>query len=227
MKISIIIPTLNEANTIGRLIKHLTTNLTGTYEILVVDGGSTDQTIEICSELNVSVINSEPSRAIQQNAGAKAANYSYLYFVHADTLPPDSIESDLRECIAKDCVAACYRSKYESKSLLLKVNEFFTRFYWLVCRGGDQSLLIKKEAFFKHGGFDEKFVIMEEYPLIEKLMKSKNLTIIPKGMLISTRKYRDRSWFKVSRANYRAFKLYKKGVDSILIRRVYEQSLKN
>ena len=227
MEISIIIPTLNEAEHIGRLLEHLLSNFTETYEIIVVDGGSSDDTIQICEEHNATVLHSSPSRAIQQNLGAKAAKYPYLYFVHADTLPPDTIQEDLRECIDNGCLAACYRSKYESKSPLLKVNAFFTRFYWLVCRGGDQSLLVKKEVFFANDGFDETFVIMEEYPMIEKLMKTKSLTIIPKGMLISTRKYCDRSWFKVSRANYRAFKLYKKGVDSKMIRKVYKNSLNN
>lgn len=225
MEISIIIPTLNEATYIGRLIQHLLSNFTETYEIIIVDGGSTDGTIEICEKLNVTILNSEPSRAIQQNTGAKAAKYNYLYFIHADTLPPDTIQEDLKACMDNGCLAACYRSKYESKSLLLKMNEFFTRFYWLVSRGGDQSLLIQKEVFFEYNGFDESYVIMEEYPLIEKLMKRKKLTIIPKGMLISTRKYCDRSWFKVSRANYRAFKLYKSGADSKIIRQVYKESL--
>ena len=226
MEISIIIPTLNEAQSIGRLIRHLLSNITETYEIIVVDGGSTDDTIEICKKLNATIIHSDRSRSIQQNAGAKMAKYDYLYFVHADTLPPDSIQEDLRACIENGCLAACYRSKYESKSPLLKVNAFFTRFYWLVSRGGDQSLLVKKEVFFENGGFDEKSVIMEEYPFLEKLMKTNSLTIIPKGILISTRKYENRSWFKVSRANYRAFKLFKKGADSEVIRQVYKDSLK-
>ena len=227
MEISIIIPTLNEGAHIGRLIERLLSNITETCEIIVVDGGSTDNTIEICEENNATILHSSPSRAIQQNLGARAAKYSYLYFVHADTLPPVTIQEDLKACIDNGCLAACYRSKYESKSPLLKVNAFFTRFYWLVSRGGDQSLLVKKEVFFANDGFDETFVIMEEYPLIEKLMKLKNLTIIPKGMLISTRKYNNRSWFKVSRANYRAFKLYKKGADPKRIRKVYKDSLKN
>ncbi len=225
MEISIIIPTLNESEYIGRLIDHILSNLTITFEIIVVDGGSSDATISICEERNAKVLSSKPSRAIQQNVGAEHAQYDYLYFVHADTLPPDSLEEDLVKCIEDDIVAACYRSTYENASLLLRVNAFFTRFYWLVARGGDQSLLIKKQAFFEHGKFDESYVIMEEYPLIEKLMENKELKILPKGMLISTRKYDDRSWLKVSRANYKAFRLFKKNVDSKIIKQVYKDAL--
>jgi len=225
LEVSIIIPALNESEYIGRLLDHLLANLTITHEIIVVDGGSKDDTVEICEQRGVQVLKSQASRAIQQNTGAQNAKYDYLYFVHADTLPPENFEKDLVECMENEYVAACYRSKYESKSWLLKVNAFFTRFYWLVARGGDQSLLIQKEVFFNEGLFDESYVIMEEYPLIKRLMDDKRLRIIPRAMLISTRKYNNRSWLTVSRSNYKAFKLFKKNVDSTIIRKVYEETL--
>lgn len=225
MEVSIVIPTLNESESIGRLLDRLLSNLTITFEIIVVDGGSTDQTLEICKDRNVTVLHCACSRALQQNVGANHAQYDYLYFLHADTLPPDGFEDDLVSCIQKKTVAACYRSKFDSPSLLLRVNAFFTRFYWLVARGGDQSLLIRKQRFFDLGMFDEHFVIMEEYPLIEQLMKTKELEILPKAMLISTRKYDNRSWLRVSRANYRAFRLFRKNVDPKIIKKVYKESL--
>jgi len=225
LEISIIIPTLNESECIGRLIDRLLSNLSITFEIIVVDGGSTDDTITICQQRGVTVLESKPSRAIQQNVGAANAQYDYLYFLHADTLPPSSLQTDLAQCIEQGVIAACYRSAYETNSLILRVNAFFTRFYWLVARGGDQSLLIQKKAFFELGKFDETYVIMEEYPLLEQLMKKKQLTILPKSILISTRKYDNRSWLKVSRANYKAFRLFRKNVDSRTIKRVYKEAL--
>lgn len=225
MEISIIIPTLNESEYVGRLIDCLLSNLTITFEIIIVDGGSTDDTIAICQQRGVTVVESKPSRAIQQNLGAAHAQYEYLYFLHADTLPPSSLQADLTQCMKQGIIAACYRSAYETKSLILRVNAFFTRFHWLVARGGDQSLLIQKKAFFELGKFDETYVIMEEYPLIEQLMKKRQLTILPKSILISTRKYDNRSWFKVSRANYKAFRLFRKNVDSKTIKQVYKDAL--
>ncbi len=225
MKVSIIIPVLNEASTIRQLVNHFLTNLDETFEIIVVDGGSSDQTIEICNQLPIQLLTSKPSRAIQQNTGAKAAKYEHLYFVHSDTLPPKSVEKDLKKCIDNNIEAACYRSSFDTSSVLMKVNAFFTRFNFLVCRGGDQSLLINKKTFFDLGGFDESLAIMEEYPLIQKLMDEKKLHIIPKAITISARKYENRSWLKVNKANYNAFKLYRAGTDSKIIQKTYLEAL--
>ena len=75
------------------------------------------------------------------------------------------------------------------------------------------------------GMYNKEMVVMEEYPLIEKLMKTKQLAVINKPILICTRKYTGRSWLRVSRANYSAFKLYQKGVKSEVIKARYLEIL--
>ena len=225
MNLSIIIPTLNEAQHIGRLIDRLLTNKTNEIEIIVVDGGSGDGTLDIVQSKGISIIKTAPSRAIQMNAGAAAAQYQYLYFVHADTFPPEDYLEDHKIIINGPTKAGCYRSKFMGDHSLLKLNAFFTRFNWLVSRGGDQSLFIEKDYFNELGGFDESMVIMEEYPLIEKIMEQDQLKIIPKTIEISTRKYDYNSWLKVSRANYIAFKMYRKGICSKEIRTRYKSLL--
>lgn len=225
MNITIIIPTLNEAQFIGRLIDRLLTADSNNLEIIVVDGGSEDDTVRIVESRGIKVLYCDCSRAKQMNTGAKAASHDYLYFVHADTLPPEGYLDDWKDMLGKGFDAACYRSEFESRNPMLRLNEFFTRFYWLVARGGDQSLFIKKDVFEDLGMFCEKMEIMEEYPVIEKLMGSKKIGLIPKPILISTRKYDERSWLKVSRANYAAFKLFKKGADSKTIKERYKELL--
>lgn len=221
MNLSIIIPTLNEAQYIRRLIDRLLTNNENVPEIILVDGGSTDGTIDLLPSKRVTVIQTVASRAIQMNAGAKIAKNDYLYFVHADTLPPKGYQQDLKAIMDSPYKAACYRSKYIGNQKILRLNAFFTRFNWLVCRGGDQSLLIDKNYFNELGGYDEQMEIMEEYPLIEKLMADNSLKIIPKHIEIGTRKYDSNSWLKVSRANYKAFKMYRKGCSTKEIKEVY------
>lgn len=226
MNLSIIIPTLNEEEQIERLLKRLFSVSLQNMEVIIVDGGSTDKTLDIASSFPVILKKSKPSRAIQMNTGAKAAQYENLYFVHADTLPPIHYQEDLKNALKKGFPAACYRSKYDTSLAILKLNAFFTRFYWLVARGGDQSLLIKKTLFKELGCFDENMEIMEEYPLIKELMYQKKLYIIPKAILISTRKYDNNSWFRVSRANYIAFSMFKKGIPTQQIKKRYLDILK-
>ncbi len=225
MNISIIIPTLNEAQAIRRLLDQLLTVNTDKTEIIVVDGGSDDDTVNVVKQYGVTVLHCDCSRAKQMNMGAKKAKYDVLYFVHADTLPPASFYEDGKAALENGFEAACYRSKFESKKIMLRLNEFFTQFYWLVSRGGDQSLFIKKTKFNAFGGFDETMVVMEEYPLIKALMQTKQLGLIPKPILISTRKYDNRSWLKVSRANYIAFKMFKRGASSEAIKKRYLELL--
>lgn len=226
MKISIIIPTLNESQLIGRLIERLLTADNEIIEIIVSDGGSSDDTVNIAKSYGATVIQTPKSRAKQMNLGADIAQYDTLYFVHADTLPPIGyLEDGIDSLNNPNIHAACYRSKFDSKNPLFRLNEFFTKLYWLVARGGDQSLFITKKEFNARGGFNESHQIMEEYPLIQQLMEEKKLEIIPKTILISTRKYDNCSWLKVSRANYIAFKLFKKGVPTSDIKVRYKDLL--
>jgi rSAM/selenodomain-associated transferase 2 len=223
--ITIIIPTLNDAHYLERLLDRILTNAGPSIEVIVCDGGSQDEAKKICQDKKVHFIQTKPSRAIQMNAGAKLAKADYLYFLHADTIPRSSFLEDLKQLIADDKPAACYRSKFDKGPFMLKLNAKFTRLKWLVARGGDQSLLIKKPLFEELGGYDEGMHIMEEFPLIKKLLSKDLLTILPHTILICTRKYENRSWLKVSRANTVAFRMFKKGTDSAAIKARYESLL--
>lgn len=223
--LSIIIPTLNDAPCLERLLNSILTIARPEIECIVCDSGSQDNVKDICDKFNVKLIFSEPSRAIQMNTGALKANAEYLYFVHADTIPPDNFFSHFLKMKEMSNMAACYRSNFEGGPFMLKLNQFFTQFKWLVSRGGDQSLFISKTLFNELGPYDESMQVMEEYPLIEKLLKRNQLHVFPEGMLISTRKYNNNSWLKVSKANYIAFKEYKKGVDSKIIKENYLRGL--
>ena len=226
MNISIIIPTLNESASIGRLLDHLLTFKKDAVEVIVVDGGSSDNTVEVVSQHpEVQLVHCDCSRAKQMNHGASMASHDFLYFIHSDTLPPKSFMDDFESIVKQGYHAGSYRSKFENGPFLLRLNAFFTRFKWLVSRGGDQSLFICRKLFRELGGFDENMKIMEEYPFIKELMRRKTFAIIPKDILISTRKYDGRSWLQVSRANYIAFKLFKKGESSDLIQQKYKELL--
>jgi len=227
MKISIIIPTLNEAANISKLLTHLHAfDSILDHEILVADGGSTDQTIPISKSFGAITFQSNiSSRAIQMNEAAKQATGDILYFVHADTLPPKSCLVDIQKAVKSKTCIGCFRFRFDSNNLLLKVNSFFTRFNVMWCRGGDQSLFITRSFFEELGGFDEKCVIMEDFEIIKRARDKKAFKIIPKDVLVSARKYVDNGYFKVQWANLVAFRKFKKGESHEQILETYKKML--
>ncbi|MBL87269.1 MAG: glycosyl transferase family 2 [Winogradskyella sp.] len=193
--ISIIIPVLNEANNIGKLLLHLTENssLENISEIIVVDGGSTDKTVEIIKSFtltDVKLISSKKGRAKQMNVGAKASTENILYFLHADTFPPKDYDQLILDKVQKGHEAGCFRMQFDSNHWWLKFAGWFTKFNLKVCRGGDQSLFITKALFNAIGGYNENYTIYEDNILIGELYKRNIFTVINKKITTSARLYK-------------------------------------
>ena len=211
MNLSIIIPTFNEAENISRLVGFLH-NHSGDKEIIVSDGGSTDDTLVIAKKAGASVVVSpQKGRAGQMNYGASLAKGDVLYFIHADTTPPCSFFKDIEIAIVEGFSFGRYRTAFDSKKIILNINAFFTRFDLFECYGGDQTMFISQKLFNEIGGFDASMKIMEDYDLVSRAKKLGRYKIIQKAALISARKYDTNSWWKVQTANYTIIKMYKKG----------------
>ena len=105
-EISIIIPTLNEEDFLQRTLRNLTLLSPPPKEILVVDGGSQDNTLKIVKEAGVSLLVAEKSgRSIQMNLGAKAASGDLLCFLHADTIVPDDLTAVIEKTLTDSTIA--------------------------------------------------------------------------------------------------------------------------
>lgn len=201
-RISIIIPMLNEAEHIGRLLQHLIANTKyiNKIEIIVVDGGSTDNSIKIVktfTQTNIKLINSSKGRAKQMNTGAKAATGTILYFLHADSFPPKYFDKFILNEIQKDIHAGCFRLKFDSNHWWLRLAGWFTKFNFKACRGGDQSLFVTKALFDKIGGFDESYIIYEDNIFINQLYSLNQFTVINNPIITSARLYKKHGVFKL------------------------------
>jgi rSAM/selenodomain-associated transferase 2 len=191
-KISIVIPVFNEINSIEKLLSHLINSVLSkdVIEIITVDGGSTDGSQEkINGHPNVTLIQSEKGRAVQMNAGAKAATGNILYFLHCDSLPPRHFDCIIEDTVQNGNQAGCFRMKFDYRHPVLMISQWFTRFNHISCRGGDQSLFITNELFKELKGFDENFVIYEDNEIISRLYSKNQFVVIPDYIITSARRY--------------------------------------
>lgn len=211
--VTIVIPTFNEQEIITALVHFLKDNGGGALqEIIVADGGSTDQTLEFAAKAGArAVLSPEKGRAAQMNHGASVAKGDILYFVHADTFPPPTFAPDIEKSVQDGFLVGRYQTKFDSTRAILKLNAFFTRFDLFMCYGGDQTLFMEKRLFDKIGGFDTSMRIMEDYEIIERAKKLAKYKILSGKVLVSARKYDTNSWLRVQKANYTIVRLYKRG----------------
>lgn len=213
-KISIIIPILNEAETIENLLNHLIENSSkeNIAEIIVVDGGSTDGSTDIVSgraksrpinlsplleETVIVVLNSAKGRAKQMNKGSEMATGDILYFLHADSFPPKIFDEHIINEVENGHLAGCFRLQFNHKHWWLRLASWLTQFSWRACRGGDQSQFITKKLFNEIGGFDERYVIYEDNILINELYKRKQFKVINKKIITSARRYEKHGIWKL------------------------------
>jgi rSAM/selenodomain-associated transferase 2 len=227
MTISIIIPTYNEAENIGKLVSYLKEHSkAGVVDLIISDGESTDDTIRIAQGAGATaVVSKEKGRAAQMNFGASLAKGDVLYFLHADCFPPTTYAADIQAAIGNGYDLGRYRTKFNTRKMILRLNAWFTRFDLFVCMGGDQTLFIRRSLFEALQGFRADMKIMEEFEFCQRARRHGRYKILPGKALISDRKYNTNSWLQVQRANAKVISLYKKGASQQEMLDAYRQML--
>ncbi|WP_088339643.1 TIGR04283 family arsenosugar biosynthesis glycosyltransferase [Robiginitalea sediminis] len=192
-RISIIIPVLNERANLEALLPYLNAAADDPswFEVLVCDGGSTDGGAEVARCHGASFLSSAPGRARQMNAGALEARGEVLYFLHADSRPPQGFDKMILKAHDRGKGAGCFRLAFDSPNLVLRAFAWFTRLNWPLCRGGDQSLFIRKAWFEALGGFNERFIIYEDNEFTGRIYDRFAFTVLPAVVKTSARRYAD------------------------------------
>ena len=187
MKLSIIIPVLNEAEGLPGLLKHLDALRGENSEVIVVDGGSEDGSRQVASSAGTKVIRSERGRARQMNAGAAVAKGDILLFLHADTLLPSSAKQAIESAISHDggtgeFAWGRFDVRISGRSVMLRVvasmMNWRSRLSGIAT--GDQAMFVTRRAFESVGGFPDQ-------PLMEDIELSKRLLALSRPICLSDR----------------------------------------
>lgn len=191
--ISIIIPFYNEAESLSGFIKVLFAALKSKcFEIIFVDGGSQDDSCSIVqSTSQCSLIRSKKGRAKQLNTGAQNAQYSLLYFIHVDCIPPVGFDQILLRQYKKGQKAGSFQMQFDHDHFALNWAAFATKYNSRFCRSGDQSLFVEKNLFEQLAGFDERYHICEDVEFIDRLYKKNEFTVLPQKIITSARRFKD------------------------------------
>ena len=222
--ISIIIPTLNEADNIHEAI--ISSQIGSHIEIIIVDGGSQDQTLLIAKSLNVQVIISPLGRANQMNAGAMAASGEILLFLHADTRLPTNFEQMIRTTLAKPgIVAGAFALRINAPDWGLRLVEFGVKWrshLWQMPYG-DQGIFLTKDVFQQVGNFP-KMPIMEDFELMRKLKTLGKIYLLPTPVITSPRRWLKKGIIQTTLWNQIIVIAYLLGISPHRIRNWYSSS---
>jgi len=184
MKISIIIPAFNEEKTIHATLENLLT-FHKPDEVIVVDGGSTDNTIALAKEWTT-VIRSEKGRARQMNEGARHATGDIFLFLHADTTLPDRGLEKIKEVINNGKEAGRFRTQFDEARWPLRFYASYSRFH--LFSYGDQGFFLTRKLFFELGGYREE-VPFEDIDFYKRLRQKTNPVILQDPVITSARRF--------------------------------------
>ena len=172
LRFSVIVPTLNEAALIREFLRQLRARLPEA-EIIVVDGGSQDETAALAAPLADHVLHASRSRARQMNAGAAVARGDVLWFLHADSqLPPDPLRT-IASALAEPGVAGgCFRLRYPRREWIYRVSDSLGNVAVDLFRIalGDHGIFCRRTAFHQAGGYPD-VPLMEDAELYRNLRR--------------------------------------------------------
>lgn len=222
MKISVVIPALNEESHLEKTLQSITKQ-EGDYEFFVVDGGSSDNTVTIAKRYTT-VINSLRGRAIQMNTGAKACSGDILLFLHADTILPDNAFREIRKRMKDDAVAGgSFYIAFDADTFILKGVSFITRFNFRLFHFGDQGIFVRRTVFQTLQGYKE-MPIMEDYDFYKRLGKQGKVILIRMPVISSARRFVRKGVIRQLLMNKLVVLAYWAGVDIQTIKRFYDDT---
>ena len=221
MRISVILPVLNEEKTIGRTLAAVMALYP--HEIIVVDGGSGDRTRRISVEAGAKVLMTGPGRARQMNRGALEATGDVLLFLHADTRLPASALRDIESALSDPrYLGGRFDVELDSERWLLKVVGFMISLRSRISKvaTGDQALFVRREIFAELDGFPD-MPLMEDIAFCRMLKRMGDVACLKSKVVTSARRWETDGVWRTILKMWTLKLLYLAGVSPARLRKFY------
>jgi rSAM/selenodomain-associated transferase 2 len=223
VKLSIVMPTLNEAAGVLASIQSLQSWRQNGAELVVVDGGSTDTTIELVKPWVDQVIVTLPGRATQMNAGAKVSSKDLLLFLHADTALPIGGIEQLNQAMKQGAHWGRFNVRIEGEAFMLRVISFMMnqRSKFTGIATGDQAIFVRRDLFESVGGFPNQ-ILMEDIELSKILRRQSKPACLSGPVFTSGRRWESNGVWKTIFLMWRLRWLYWYGVEPAKLKEMYK-----
>jgi rSAM/selenodomain-associated transferase 2 len=222
--LSIVIPTLNPGPRFGQVLAALVSGAVEglVKDVIVVDAGSTDRTLELSHEAGARMVTTQKSRGGQMRAGADAAKGDWLLFLHADTiLSPQWVRAASDHMGRHPGKAGYFRLRFDDPSGFARTWEkgVALRCAVLGLPYGDQGLLISRALYEEVGGFPD-WPLMEDVEFVHRLGRSR-LRLLDAEAHTDAEKYRRDGWMARSARNLVFLTAWGMGTDPKVLARRY------
>lgn len=225
MRVSIIIPTLNETASLPKTLAAIKSSAPQ-VEVIVVDGGSTDQTLDIAASHGAIVCSAPLGRGAQMNYGATVAGGDTLLFLHADTILPFSFLQEIESLLAlPDISAGAFTLGLDTSSWVLRIIEGAANIrsrYWQL-PFGDQALFMRASVFRELGGY-KAIPILEDVELVTRLKGRGKVVVSKERVLTSARRWHEQGVWWTTARNQLTLIAYRLGFSPETIARIYRRS---
>lgn len=194
-EISIVIPALDEADSIGTTLDALKFFEYENVEIILVDGGSTDATVSIAENYGVKILHSPRGRGRQLQIGGDAASGGILWFLHADTIaPPDAVSEIKRALKSPGIAGGNFTIRFGGKRFAAKfLTWLYPKLNLLGLIYGDSAIFVRRSVYEEIGGFQD-YPIFEDLDFIERLRLAGEIVTLSSAVTTSSRRFENKSF---------------------------------
>ncbi|GAB5534255.1 MAG: TIGR04283 family arsenosugar biosynthesis glycosyltransferase [Rubricoccaceae bacterium] len=222
-RVSVVIPTLNEAGHIADTLRSIE-DASGQLDVIVADGDSTDGTLDRVREIAPSgqIVYAPRGRARQMNAGAELATGSVLLFLHADTRLPHRAIRDIREALSDASVAGgCFRTTFDdTQSVWMRLWQARMWMRWHRFAFGDRGLFVRRSVFDAIGGFPDQ-PIFEDLDMVRAIRQHGHFCFLDAAVVTSARRYQRNGAFRQQLRNVTLWLGWTLGISPARLKRFY------